>query len=607
MQKFKAALNSRNPFQAKTELADSGNTSLLPYERLMHFSELYRNQLRSVTALPASLMDASGNSLDGSGNATIDTTAIANANVKDRKKASVLYFVWHLMEILYIAPQVTAPVSDTSSHILADNLIQWLHNSDTEKSTLSEIDEVFLDPSPSSHPVYWTVISDCLAKGHLNRVARLLVKHHDFIDFEGNPYAEVVKHLRRRPRCSNKMMIEAFRHAWLEWHSELKILTATVSSDPRLRAICAVISGDLPLILKTSSNWISTLIVYIYYSRPYITSVEQVHEVYSQFESLGTINEAAFDATQTLIKELLSGNVAQFINKVESIDTWFPLHALDILRFAAPESLPINALDHAASYTLRESYIMGYAQPLCASPLFWRIGVDYLSYAENIGLAMIERVLPRVHVWSSLGLDYDTVSSILQVCDNLQLSDLKRSICRTVGKALENKRDFSAAISFYVQGGADSRIRRLVEDLVKLAAMGKIYQDVIGSLPVDVKRQDEIQLLVKYYEFRELVSTGNIKSAARMLVVMMKTSCPLRFVPQLLVDVAGMLQQDAVFSESEVYTFMECLEAVMGSHRKEEYLGLVVAGGIVKEGEAEVDKARLALSTALSKAIVSDS
>ncbi|RUP45641.1 hypothetical protein BC936DRAFT_147911 [Jimgerdemannia flammicorona] len=562
--------------------------------------------------------------------------------------------IWHLCEIVYFPKNVGV--------YAAEEMMDWVNVHDPALP-IEDGEELAHSPAPQENSKYWPYIYKGILRGLGHIVQRLLKRYLE--NTVSPPPASiasllntVIKLLDTMPRSKQFVLDMDFLNRWRVWRNEVRLQASNAglgstgnvlenleaASSPvqetmaRLAVILHILAGDKEIIAERCDGWQEALAAMMVYCYPTTdrTDIANVLEKVYQFPRLEVDQGKVADKACVALLEL---DVNKAIRHCSKVDWWLVAHLTDLMDKRADNPLaPVSSPgflsgrveEEPGPYAtdMREYFVLEYASTLVAHPTLWRAGLDYFSTCPRMGRGhLIEAVM---HV----PIDTDRkAQKVLEVCKFYQLDEQYRAICRILAKKRQRQERYGPAIAYYIKANEPKRVARISERLLEqyLTTGEMSYVDVIDSVGQDVTFSDRLAFLARYREFHDLYKAEKYHEAGKLLVLLLTSNAaPKSFWPILLLDSVTLLEGDiVVFNVEDTYELMRCLEEIVLSHRKADYLAYLPwwfvgpngkkhrgakSGGdavseadkaaAVIEAEKQLEVVRIALCRCLAKAIV---
>ncbi|KAM7443262.1 Nucleoporin nup85 [Porites harrisoni] len=165
---------------------------------------------------------------------------------------------------------------------------------------------------------------------------------------------------------------------------------------------------------------------------------------------------------------------------------------------------------------------------------------------------------------------------VLRLCEDLEMLAQAQSICKSMSmKAMRSGR-LGAALAWCLRS-KDSTFaafisERFLSEYCKSGGFSNL--DLIDNLGSAMLLSDRLTFLGKYREFHKMYEEGKFHEAAHLLISLLTSKlAPQRLWLTLLTDAIPLLEhEEVIFSSSQTYELMHCLDEIRLSFRTEEYL-----------------------------------
>ncbi|MEE6522356.1 hypothetical protein FKM82_020851, partial [Ascaphus truei] len=196
-----------------------------------------------------------------------------------------------------------------------------------------------------------------------------------------------------------------------------------------------------------------------------------------------------------------------------------------------------------------------------------QLGVGYFDHCAEFGRTYLELHMERI----PLNTERKALKA-LRVCEQRQMTEQVRSICKTMAmQALRNSR-LGSALSWSIRA-KDAAFATLISDrfLKDYCERGKFSDlDLIDNLGPTMLLSDRLTFLGKYREFHRLYSDRLFVEAASLLLSLMTAHiAPYSFWLTLLMDALPLLEQkQVIFSADQTHELMCCLEDTVAARQE---------------------------------------
>ncbi|XP_059897322.1 nuclear pore complex protein Nup85 [Gadus macrocephalus] len=504
--------------------------------------------------------------------------------------------IWNLCEVLFID---AAPGGSLLLHLL-----DWvrLHKADVDEKA----QEVLQSESPTEHHGYWDVVLSYLMQGRMEEARQMLVKWGALKPAARSMYKQMDNLLSKMPvyNPGGSQTLTEFDVKWRHWHDMVdhSLQDNSFASDPNLELICKILMGDEDAILEQKdllSTWYHFLVTRLLFSHPTVKPTELHY--YAQSCLAMFDSRSAPEPLDSILLAAFEFDIHQVIKdcSIALNNWWFVAHLTDLLDHC--NLLQSHNLHFGSN--LREFLLLEYASGLFTHHSLWQLAVDYFDHCPEFGRVYLEQQIEHVP------LDTERKAlKVLRICEQRQMSEQVRSICKIMAKrALRNNR-LGSALSWSIRA-KDAAFATLISErfLQDYCARGTFSDlDLIDNLGPAMLLSDRLTFLGKYREFHKLYGENRFSDAATLLLSLMTAQiAPRSFWMTLLTDALPLLEQkEAIFSADQTHELIFCLEDLTSS--------LKIPTGLdapMQDEDVEVTKVellRLALARNLAMAIVKE-
>ncbi|KAF4594037.1 hypothetical protein EYR40_008835 [Pleurotus pulmonarius] len=364
---------------------------------------------------------------------------------------------------------------------------------------------------------------------------------------------------------------------------------------------------------------------------------------------------------------LISDKPEQALEYAARLDPWLAAHMADVMeRLGMVDAVP----DEFGEITIRDHYLLAYAESLHADASLWRLTVEYMYACGDIGRLRADEVLLRVplrlqtqnHQPKSqlegvgesgegdengevkTGDIVGVLKEINETCLEHQREEVRRTVCRVAARSLIDAKQLGLAISYYTSAedwaGVGYVANRVLQEFWTSGPLPftKLAEDVASSIHslaesgcphIFVYR---LIFAVRYGRFQQIchmtrgrVGEGlGLGDALGEAVGMFEEGiAPRGWWAVLLSDVLGIMTEDpsALPSTAGSMTLLRKLDEItehtrginagrsQGDGEAGDYLGVLckALNGDEKAARQRLQSVRLTLAKALAKRYMSDS
>ncbi|XP_016352086.1 nuclear pore complex protein Nup85-like [Sinocyclocheilus anshuiensis] len=502
--------------------------------------------------------------------------------------------IWNLCEVLFID---AAPAGSLLLHLL-----DWvrLHKSDVD----ARAREVLQSDSPAHHQSYWDVVISLVLQGRVDEARQVLSKQASLRAESSSVFKRMDVLLHTMPifNPTGTQTLTEFDVKWRHWHEECDrcLQDNTFASNRHLETICKILVGDEDTILEQKellSTWYHFLVTRLLFTHPTIKPPD-LHYYAQSSMSMFLGLRASPEPLDIILLSAFEFDLHQVIKdcSIALNNWWFVAHLTDLLDHC--KLLQSHNLHFGSN--LREFLVLEYASGLFTHHSLWQLAVDYFDHCPEFGRVYLELQIERVP------LDTERKAiKVLRICEDRQMSEQVRSICKIMAKrALRNNR-LGSALSWSIRA-KDAAFATLISErfLQDYCNKGSFTDlDLLDNLGPAMLLSDRLTFLGKYREFHRLYGENRFSEAAKLLLSLMTAKiAPRSLWMTLLTDALPLLEQkEVIFSVDQTYELMSCLEE----------LNLVTKDSSQTDQDEDIESTktellRLALARNLAMAIVKE-
>ncbi|KAF8587870.1 hypothetical protein K439DRAFT_1630322 [Ramaria rubella] len=506
-----------------------------------------------------------------------------------------LYAAFGLFQAMHL------PANGSLSGLVGEELLEWL-NTNFIAPDSDEAVELSKLNSPWEVDRFWQYLIRCILRG-LSRTALIffesLKKHPS--SFMSEQAETLISLMTSHPRSNRFGTEHEFFYTWRQWKSRV------VGFKKKLDSISDADGGDwLPWLLEITHILEGDKVTIKRYCESYEEGWKEAVCVWGVWVDVGlrrtTVEQVVNSILQdlphdpTLIEEnlfaaILTGQMGEVLKRANELDIWLAAHFADMMH-------PLGLLleDEEEKVSLRDFFLLNYAEYLLADPSLWRIAVLYMCECGEEGKLRADEALLRIPLnLSSIkgkekavnqnnrmdaddeGLVDGRVKQILEICKEHGRERVRREICRIAARTFAGLKQYPLAVSYYTSAEDWPGVGQIVDLLLaKSIAVGP-KEFVATVLEIAPTLQDpssygqsifqrRLSFLVRYAEFYSHWMNGDIQDAAWDMVSMFRDELVPRSWWGLLLKQAGeLLVQDAEvmpFEVTEVFELLRRLEEV---------------------------------------------
>ncbi|XP_057201223.1 nuclear pore complex protein Nup85 [Triplophysa rosa] len=461
--------------------------------------------------------------------------------------------IWNLCEVLFID---AAPAGALLLHLL-----DWvrLHKSDVD----TRVREVLQSDSPTQHRSYWDVVIGLVLQGRMDEARQVLSKRASLRADSSPVFKRMDTLLQSMPifNLAGTQTLTEFDVKWRNWHEECdrSLQDNTFASNRHLEAICKILVGDEDALLEHRellSTWYHFLVTRLLFCHPTIKPPD-LHYYAKSSMNMFVGPRASPEPLDIILLSAFEFDLHQVIKDCSFTlnNWWFVAHLTDLLDHC--KLLQSHNLHFGSN--LREFLVLEYASGLFTHHSLWQLAVDYFDHCPELGRVYLELLIERIP------LDTERKAlKVLRVCEDRQMSEQVRSICKIMAKrSLRNNR-LGSALSWSIRA-KDAAFATLISErfLQDYRNKGSFTDlELLDNLGPAMLLSDRLTFLGKYREFHRLYGEKRFSEAAKLLLSLMTAKiAPRSLWMTLLTDALPLLEQtEVIFSVDQTYELMSSLE-----------------------------------------------
>ncbi|XP_065065550.1 nuclear pore complex protein Nup85-like [Rhopilema esculentum] len=514
---------------------------------------------------------------------------------------AIVEMFWHLCEIILID---TKP-----GGYCITVLLEWVRWHFTKADRLAE--QVLFSDDPSSHESFWPAILGYVLQGRMTEAMKLLQHFADDSEAAFKAVKSMEELMKSMPEFQGftGQYVQDFNQKWYHWRNECegRLEDGEFSEHPHLESISKIFCGQESAIEENSDlcqSWYEILIAKLLYTEATIKKTDLHSRSLSAVEAIG--GYAALSPLDEVVLAILNFDVHRMIRKCSEClpNWWFVAHITDLLHHCGM----LKEHDFGCNVHLREFLLLDYSQSLMSNHSLWQVAADYLSTCPTQGRAQLEVYIEHVP------LENDRkAAKVLRLCEQYDLLEQANGICKVMAMRAMKHGRLGASLTWCLRS-KDSVFANLLAEKIFTQYMetGTLSDlDIIDNLGSAMLLSDKLTFLGKYREFHKLYNEENFQEAGKLLMQLLSSSlAPQRFWMTLLTDALPMLEHEKIiFSSTQTYEIMHCLQELQLSINSKEYFGQLHCGNINEQQDDEKDKLallRLGLSRNLARVLLQE-
>ncbi|EKM49160.1 uncharacterized protein PHACADRAFT_265769 [Phanerochaete carnosa HHB-10118-sp] len=498
---------------------------------------------------------------------------------------------WSLFTALYI-PEIGMEAAPCG-----DDLMEWLNTNYIEPST-GEGDHLSKLDKPWEDETFWPYLTRATLRG-LSKATAF------FLDvLSQNHPSDHLQRLAQRlsplltdlPRLNQFDAEKDFALASRRWKDKVKTLRIELDRVPedarddgfdnwwdRLSDIIGILEGRAEVLKRVcaelGADWKEVCIAWTIFVDPRLRRHELPDIV------VDILDEMPPDPTNledSIHSSLFLGKPHQALAEAHQLDPWLSAHLADVM-----EAIRLIDSDISDSgLTLRQWYVVTYAEYLHTDPGLWRLTVGYLCYCGDIGKEMADEVLVRVPLQLQRLSRRDTdgvaaddsakirdgdlagvLKDVHTLCFEHQREGTRRAVCRIAAQIFLDQKEFGLAVAYATSAEDWPGLGRIVDRVLEEyfaqnpANFARLVANIAPSLQTLRAQQESISsgvfvyrlmFAVRLAEFHQRQLSGELHEAAYDIVAMLRDDvAPKAWWAVILSESVELLQNEEMLFTSE--------------------------------------------------------
>ncbi|KAJ7043585.1 Nup85 nucleoporin-domain-containing protein [Mycena alexandri] len=557
-----------------------------------------------------------------------------------------LYTCFSLFVVLYL------PEPGYEEAPVGEELMEWLNIHFIEPST-EEGDHLSSLKSPWEDEIFWPYLTRATLRG-LSKASVFFFKM-----LSGHPSEDLqqlaetmASIITSQPRLQNFSAERDFAYASHRWKDKVKALRVEMDQVPesdryddfdnwwdRLSDIVGILEGRGEIVQRVceelGADWKEVCAAWGVFVDSRLRR-QDLPDVVDRV--LDDMPPDPTNVEDMVHMALFAGKPVDALLHASQLDRWLSAHLADIME---PLSLIGDALRDDIS--IRDQYILAYAEYLHSDPALWRITVDYMYSCGDVGQERGDEVLIRVPLRLNdknsashdsgdggkirAGNVVGVLKDVNQTCFDYRREAARRTVCRIAAQTLVHEKDYGLAVSYCSSAedwqGLGRVVDRVLDEYITSGptSFAQYASDIAPSLQnlnfhhpsaqgVFVHR---LMFAVRYSNFQQLRVKHELQNAASDLVGMLRDDlAPKSWWAVMLCDAVDLLRHRSslLFSGSEAAELLNKLEEIFTRSSQGsggDYLDVLartIPGGGHKEALDRLKTVRLALARYLARSAV---
>lgn len=557
----------------------------------------------------------------------------------DANHYRILYNCFSLFVVLYL------PEAGFDDAPVGEELMEWLNTHFIEPSS-EEGDHLSSQDRPWQDETFWPYLTRSVLRGfsrapvflletlsrhpseHLRDVAQhltpLLSSHPRIVQFSTE--REFVVALRRWKEKVKSLRLELDRvpedardDDFENWWKPFSNIVGILEGRPEIiQNICIDLNADWKEVCAVWSIFVNHRL-----------RRQDLPEVVNQI--LETMPPDPTDIEDTIHVALFRGETMEALSHASKLDIWLAAHWVDLME-------PLELLTPRASdepdNSVRDQYILSYADYLHSDPALWRITVAYMCSCGSIGRERADQVLLRVPINFNRGVADthdanvsgevpDALRAVVETCHEYGRESVRRMVCTIAARNFLRRKEYGLGVSYATSAENWTWLGRIVDAVLaeyiehgpevfarSVAAVAPSLQELRAHPGADGVFTHRLMFAVRYAEFHQRRLNGDLQEAALDILTMFSDGlAPKTWWGVLLCDAVDLVRNDdlMLYSSSGAVELLKRLEEVhLGASQGagDDYLSILMVtmkGSDDSEALQRLKSARLSLAKYYAK------
>ncbi|KAF8872834.1 nucleoporin Nup85-like protein [Gymnopilus junonius] len=557
-----------------------------------------------------------------------------------------LYTCFSLFLMLYL------PEDGYEDAPIADELMNWLNTHFIEPST-EEGDHLSALERPWEDETFWPYITRAILRG-LSKASifflGVLQQHPS--DKLQRLASTLVPLVESQPRLVDFTAEKDFAYAIRRWADKVKALRIEMDKVPeddrfddfenwwdKLSGIVGILEGRQDVIQRVcedlGADWKEVVVAWSVFVDPRMRR-QELPEIVSQV--ITDMPPDPTDPEDMVHVTLLAGQAVEALHHAHRLDCWLSGHLADMMAFV---QLIENNVDEDLEMSLRDYYILAYADYLHSDPSLWRHTVDYMYSSSEIGQRRADEVLVRVPLQLQeqnsdrmvdsrirAGEIVGVLKAVNQMCLEYKRENVRRTVCRIAAQTLVSDKDYGLAVSYCTSAedwrGLARIVDRVLDEYISegpqkfcqyALAIAPSVQELRTRSTVPGVFVHRLIFGVRYARFHDLITRQDYREASVDLVaIFTEDVAPTSWWAVVLYDSVPLLryEPDLLFSTTGANLLLQKLEEIFvraSQGAGDDYLSVlirVIRCHREKEALERLKTVRLALAHYFARCLIFD-
>lgn len=411
--------------------------------------------------------------------------------------------------------------------------------------------------------------------------------------------SQLIPLLSDQPHLQNFAAERDFAHASRRWREKVKAMRVELTNVPesdrrdeyenwwdRLSSIVGILEGRTEVIEKVcdelGADWKELSVAWGVFA-DFRLRRQDLPDVVAQI--VDDVPPDPTDMEDMIHASLFGGDPTKALSYASQLDPWLAAHMADIMQsLGLIDREPVED----TGLTVRDSYVLAYAEYLHSDAALWRLTAAYMFSCGEVGVQCADKVLLRVPLRlgvpqqsageDATGVLTDTLRDVNAICFEYQREEVRRSVCRIAAQELMQKKEYGLAISYCSSAedwpGLGRVVDRVLDEYIisgpenftkyvsGIAPSLQVLNTASATQGVFIYR---LMFAVRYAEFHQRMSCQDLQEAAWDLVsIFQEETAPKSWWGVLLLDALGLLEHKAalLFSYPSACLLLRRLEEV---------------------------------------------
>ncbi|KAG0204874.1 Nucleoporin nup85 [Mortierella sp. GBA30] len=534
-------------------------------------------------------------------------TEDATQSAQELELMEAIASVWQLAHAMFFTPDERMPIA----FMLRDWLAEHVTGFDLQMG-----ESLLEAPRRLHHPDFWPYILQCIIRGMKRSVVFMLEQTMNDEENEDDADAlesllKIVRGMPSEETAGSDGWAQEKHRKWTEQCLRFKGSPQLARLGAEAIVVIRILTGDEDAIMKATDSWEEALCAIVLYTDPNCSrnALGPILTRCAEFY----LEDKAVSLLARIKIAILELDAITTVRYCGNFHPWLVAHLADVLhQYGYLDMSDIHLQDIVAmgwDSNIRDFFIMSYAQSLMSDLGLWEAIAGYLLHSGHSGRAMLSEWICHVPLESPAKAEM-----VLKFCEENNLTESLRSINRVMAVEEEKQGRYAVAIKHFMASKDQDHVARVVDNLMQryLVSGDWDLDDTLRTISEWATHSVHVEFLYDYARFHQCYKNGQMNGAGRILVSLLESHrAPMKYWAVLLFDALPLLENKnaLVFDSRETYVMMRCLEDLVGSQHKSEYLQLLPTKissqeSSVEEKEQQLDVVRMSLVRNLSRTFV---